>query len=150
MAKHRGVNLAHFFGCQDITQGCEVKGNCPQSRYLEFSLHKLQANLLAETRWLKNVCLWFQGCMKGRRMVIWVQVATLKDQIGSSLSTCLLTMLWCMLTAPLLPQIFWKMKDRNMYAWGHENVPKVLSPLEDIGVAKEFLDLELMSALFTL
>lgn len=149
MAKHRGVNLAHFFGCQDITQGCEVKGNCPQSRYLEFSLHKLQVKLLAETRWLKNVCLWFQGSMKGRRRVIYVKVATLKDQIGSSL-TRLLTMPWCMLTALLLPQIFWKMKDRSMYAWGHKNVPNVLSLLEDIGVSKEFLDLELMSAMFTL
>lgn len=150
MGKHRGVNLAHFFGCQDITQGCEVKENCPQSRYLEFSLHKLQVKLLAETRWLKNVCLWFQGSMKGRRIVICVKVATLKDQIGSSLSTCLLTMPWCMLTALLLPQIFWKMKDKSTYAWGHKNVPKVLSLLEDIGVSKEFLDLELMSAMFTL
>lgn len=48
------------------------------------------------------------------------------------------------------PQIFWKMKDRCVYAWGHKNVPKVLSPLEDIGVTKELLDLELVSATFTL
>lgn len=32
----------------------------------------------------------------------------------------------------------------------HTNVPKVSAPLEDIDVTKEFLDLELMSALFTL
>lgn len=37
-----------------------------------------------------------------------------------------------------------------MYAWGHKNVPKVLSTLEDISITKEFLDLELVSAMFTL
>lgn len=56
-----------------------------------------------------------------------------------------------MLTPLLLPPNLLKNeRQESTYTWGHKNVPKVLSPLEDIGVTKEFLDLELMSAMFTL